>query len=70
MILSKQTCCLLLTGCFNRESKTYLRTSDKAGFFTNITRIYKCWTCAELCEAFTFPVENIMYITYNKFIIL
>ena len=50
----------LVTWCFNRESKTYLCTSDKAGFFSNKKYdSYKCWTCAELCKAFTFLMENI-----------
>ena len=50
----------LVTWCFNRESKTYLCSSDKAGFFSNKKYdSYKCWTCAELCEAFTFLMENI-----------
>ena len=45
----------LVNRCFNRESKTYLCTSDKAGFFSNKKYdSYKCWTCAELCEVFTF----------------
>ena len=39
----------LVTWCFNRDSKTYLCTSDKAGFFSNKKYdSYKCWTCAEL----------------------
>ena len=59
MILSKQNWCLLLTGV-STESKTYLSTSDKAGFFSNKKYdSYKCWTFAELCEAFTFLMENI-----------
>ena len=38
----------------------YLCTSDKAGFFSNKKYgSYKYWTCAELCEAFTFLMENI-----------
>ena len=44
---------------FNRESKTYLCTSVKAGLFSN--KKYDsctCWSCAELCEAFTFLMEN------------
>ena len=50
----------LVNWCFNRESKTYLCTSDKAGFFSNKKYdSYKCWSCAELCEAFTFLMENI-----------
>ena len=50
----------LVTWCFNRESKTYLCISDKTGFFSNKKYdSYKCWTWAELCEAFTFLMENI-----------
>ena len=63
MILSKQKCCV--NWCFNRESKTYLCTSVKAGFFSN--KKYdsnKCWSCAELCEAFTFLMENI-YVQFD-----
>ena len=37
----------LVNWCFNRESKTYLCTSDKVGFFSNKKfDSYKCWTCA------------------------
>ena len=50
----------LVNCCFNRESKSYLCTSLKAGFFSNKKYdSYRCWSCAELCEAFTFPMENI-----------
>ena len=62
MNLSKQKCCLLLTGVSteSQKRKTYLCTSDKVGFFSNKKYdSYKCWTCAELCEAFTFLIENI-----------
>ena len=49
-----------LKRCFNRESITYLCTSDKAGFFTNKKYVsYKCWTCTEWSEALTFLMENI-----------
>ena len=45
---------------FNSESKTYLCTSDKARFFNNKKYdTYKCWTCSDICEAFTFRMENI-----------
>ena len=50
----------LVNWCFNRESKTHLCISVKAGRFSN--KKYdsnKCWSCAELCEAFTFLMENI-----------
>ena len=56
MLLSKQKCCFLITGV-STESKTYIGTSDKAGFFSNKKHdSYKCLTCAELCEAFTFLI--------------
>ena len=59
MISSKQKCCLLLTG-LSTESKTCICTSDKVGFFSNNKYdSYKCWTCAELCVAFTFLMKNI-----------
>ena len=36
------------------------RTSDKAVFVSNKKYAsYKCWTCAELYEAFTFLMEHI-----------
>ena len=60
----------LVNWCFNRDSKTYpctsdrdsktYCTSDKAGVFSNKKyHSYKCWACAELCEAFTILMENI-----------
>ena len=55
----------LVNWCFTRESKTYLCTSDKAGFFNNKKYdSYKCWSCAELWEAFTFLMENI-YVQFD-----
>ena len=37
----------------------------KAGFFSNKKYdSYKCWSCAELCEAFTFLMENI-YVQFD-----
>ena len=55
----------LVNWCFNRESKTYLCTSAKAGFFSNKKYdSYKCWSCTELCEAFAFLMEN-MYVQFD-----
>ena len=55
----------LVNCCFNRESKTYLCTSDMAGFFSNKNYdSYTCWTCTEICEAFTFLMENI-YVQFD-----
>ena len=63
MILSKQKCCLLLTGVSTRSQKrTSVLQTCKAGLFSNKkydSYVYKCWTCAELCKAFTFLMENI-----------
>ena len=51
--------------CFDRESKTYLCTSAKAGFFSNKKYDWHaCWTCTELCEPFTFLMENI-YVQFD-----
>ena len=55
----------LVNCCFNRESKTYLCTSDKAGFFSNKKYdSYSCWTCNELCEAFTYLMDN-LYVQFD-----
>ena len=68
MILSKKKVLSLVKWCFNRESKTYLCTSDKAGFFSDETYAsYKCWTCTEFSEAFTFLMENI-YVQFDDMI--
>ena len=58
----------LVNWCFNRESKSYLCTSLKAGFFSNKKYdSYRCWSCAELCEAFTFLMENI-YVQFDDMV--
>ena len=60
MILSKQKCCLLLTGVSTEIQKRTSVLQTKRGLFSNQTYdSYKCWACAELCEAFTFLMENI-----------
>ena len=66
--LIKEKVLSLVKWCFNRESKTYLCTSDKAGFFSNKTYdSYKCWTCTEFSEAFTFRMENI-YVQFGDMV--
>ena len=60
MILSKQKCCHLLTGVSAESKKRTSVLQTKRAFFSN--KKYDsniCWTCAELCEAFTFLMENI-----------
>ena len=60
MILSKQKCCLLLPGVSTESQKRTSVLQTKRAFLTNKKYdSYKCWTCAELCEAFTFLMENI-----------
>ena len=60
IILSKQK-----KWYFDRESKTYLCNSDTAEFFSNKKYdSYKCRTCTELCEAFTFLMDNI-YVQFD-----
>ena len=55
----------LVNWCFNRESKINLCTSDREGFFSNKKYdSYAYRTCTELCEAFTFLMENI-YVQFN-----
>ena len=49
-------CCLLLNGISTESEKTSLCTSDKMGVFAN--KKYDLYTCYELCEAFTFLMEN------------
>ena len=66
MILSKQKCCLLLTGVSTESLKRTSVLQTKRVFSNKKYDSYtsKCWTCAELCEAFTFLVENI-YVYYG-----
>ena len=64
-MIFKEIVLSLVKLCFNRESKTYLCTSDKAGFFSNKKYdSYKFWTCTAFSEAFTFLVENI-YVQFD-----
>ena len=57
----------LVNWCFKRQSKSDLCTSVKAGFFSNRKySSYRCWSCAELCEALTFPMENIYERVHEK----
>ena len=64
-------CCLWLPGVSTESQKRTSVLQTKRAFLAtrSMTRInvglalsiteYKCWTCAELCEAFTFLMENI-----------
>ena len=60
MILSKQKRCLLLTGVSTESQKRTPVLQTKLGFSSNKNYdSYKCWTCAEVCEALTFLMEMI-----------
>ena len=60
MILSKQMCCLLSTGVSTESHKRTSVLQLRQGIFSNKKYdSYKCWSCAELCEAFTFLMGNI-----------
>ena len=51
----------LVNWCFNRESKSYL-----CRIFSNKKYdSHRCWSCAELCEAFTFLMKNICVIWWH-----
>ena len=68
MILSKQKCCLLLTSVSTESRKLTSVLQTKRAFFSNKKYdSYKCWTCAELCEAFSFLMENI-YVQYESIV--
>ena len=62
ILASKEKVLSVVKWYFNRESKTYLCTSDKAGFFSNKRSYdsYKCWTCTEFSDAFTIIMEIYM----------
>ena len=65
MIWSKQKCCLWSTGVStesqNLTSVLHLRQDFLA---TRKYDSYRCWSCAELCQAFTFLMENI-YVQFD-----
>ena len=60
MILTKQKCCFLSTGVSTESQKRTSVLQLRQGCFSyKKYDSYKCWSCAELCEAFTFLVEHI-----------
>ena len=60
MILSKQKCCLWLTGISTEsQNLTSVLHLSKKKYDS-----YRCWSCSELCEAFTFLMENI-YVQFD-----
>ena len=65
MILSKEKCCLLSTGVSTESQKRTSVFQLRQVFFSNKKYdSYKCWSCTELCEAFTFLMENI-YVQFD-----
>ena len=60
MIWSKQKGCLLLTNV-STGSQKHTSVLQRKRAFSNMKYVsYKCWTCDEMCEAFTFLFENII----------
>ena len=67
MILSKQKCCLWSTGVSTEsQNLTYVLHLRQNFFKDKKYDSYRCWSCAELCEAFTFLVENICAIWWHS----
>ena len=65
MISSKQKCCLLLNGVSTESQKLTSVRQLRRDFSLNTKYdSYACWTCTELCEAFTFLMENI-YVQFD-----
>ena len=65
MILSRKRCCLLLNGVSTESQKRTPVLQIRRDFFSNKKYdSYKCWTCTELSEAFTFLMENI-YVQFD-----
>ena len=54
----------LVNWCFNRVKNVPLYFSKGRVFSNKKYDSYKCWSCAELCEAFTFLMENI-YVQFD-----
>ena len=56
-LIKSKSCCFLLTGVSTESQKRTSVPQTKRAFFSNKKYdSYKCWNCAELCEAFTFLV--------------
>ena len=70
MILSKQKCCLWST-CVSTESQNLTSVLHlRQDFFSNKnydSYIHVCWSCAELCESFTFLIEKI-YVQFDSMV--
>ena len=65
MIWSKQKCCLWSTGVSTESQNLTSVLHLRQDFFSNKKYdSYRCWSCAELCEAFTFLMENI-YVQFD-----
>ena len=61
MILSKQKCCLLLTGVSTEsQQRTFVLRLRQVFFRNKKYDSYTCWTCTEFYEAFnTFLMGNL-----------
>ena len=64
MILSKQKCYLWSTGVSTENQNLTSVLHSRQDFSNKKYDSYRCWSCAELCEAFTFLMENI-YVQFD-----
>ena len=58
-VLSKQKCCLLSTGVSTESQNLTSELHLRQDFVATRNDSYRCWSCAQLCEAFTFLMENV-----------
>ena len=59
MILSKQKCCLLSTGVSKESQKPTSVLQLMQDILATRYDLYRCWSCAELCEVLTVLMKNI-----------
>ena len=64
MILSKQKCCFLLNGVQTQIQMLTSVPQIRRDFTNKKYDSYKCWTRTEVCEAFTFLMENV-YVQFD-----
>ena len=56
----------LIERTFQREGPLYIACNDRNAFFTSdAVRYYTLWSCQKVCEALTFPLDNI-YIRFGS----
>ena len=57
----------LIENPFQREGSLYIACNDRNAFFTSdAVRNYNLWSSLNVCEALTFPLDNIYIIFHSK----